>query len=100
MTDPLLRFREEFPILARSTYLVSNSLGAMPRATRERLNEYADAWDTLGVRAWAKGWWDMPVRVGDEIAPLLGAGPGEVAMVPNVTAATAAIVTSLDYAPT
>ena len=54
MSDPLLRFRDEFPILARSTYLVSNSLGAMPRATRERLMEYADAWDTLGVRAWPK----------------------------------------------
>ncbi|MDB4899223.1 MAG: aminotransferase class, partial [Gemmatimonadetes bacterium] len=32
MTDPLLRFRAEFPILASTTYLVSNSLGAMPRA--------------------------------------------------------------------
>jgi kynureninase len=99
MTDPLLRFRAEFPILARSTYLVSNSLGAMPRATRDRLNEYADRWESLGVRAWAEGWWEMPVRVGDEIAPLLGAGPGEVAMVPNVTAATAAVVSALDFAP-
>jgi kynureninase len=97
-TDPLLRFRPEFPILERSTYLVSNSLGAMPRATRARLMEYADAWDTLGVRAWAKGWWDMPVKVGDEIAPLIGAGAGEVAMLPNVTAASAAIVSALDYA--
>jgi kynureninase len=99
MTDPLLRFRAEFPILARSTYLVSNSLGAMPRATRDRLEEYADRWETLGVRAWAEGWWEMPVKVGDEIAPLLGAGPGEVAMVPNVTAATAAVVSALDFAP-
>ncbi|AHG91759.1 aminotransferase class V [Gemmatirosa kalamazoonensis] len=99
MTDPLLRFRDEFPILARSTYLVSNSLGAMPRATRDRLLEYADAWETLGVRAWAQRWWEMPVTVGDEIAPLLGAGAGEVAMVPNVTAAMAAVVSALDFAP-
>src|SRR6478672_4223077 len=96
-TDPLLRFRPEFPILERSTYLVSNSLGAMPRATRARLMEYADAWDTLGVRAWAKGWWDMPVRVGDEIAPLIGAGPGEVAMLPNVTIAQTAVLSALDF---
>jgi kynureninase len=61
--------------------------------------EYADRWETLGVRAWAEGWWEMPVRVGDEIAPLLGAGTGEVAMVPNVTAATAAIVSAIDFAP-
>ena len=55
VTDPLLRFRDEFPILARSTYMVSNSLGAMPRAVPERLAEYADAWATWGVRAWARG---------------------------------------------
>jgi kynureninase len=96
--DPLLRFRPEFPILERSTYLVSNSLGAMPRGTRDRLMEYADAWDALGVRAWAKGWWDMPVRVGDAIAPLLGAAAGEVAMVPNVSIAQAAVISALDFA--
>lgn len=97
MSDPLLRFRDEFPILARSTYLVSNSLGAMPRATRERLLEYADAWDELGVRAWARGWWEMPQRVGDELAPLIGAGPGEVVMIPNVSAGQASVISALDF---
>jgi kynureninase len=97
MSDPLLRFRDDFPILARSTYLVSNSLGAMPRLTRERMGEYADAWDTLGVRAWAQEWWDMPRRVGDEVAPLIGAAPGEVVMVPNVSQAQAAVVSALRY---
>lgn len=95
--DPLLRFRDEFPILARSTYLVSNSLGAMPRATRERLMEYAGAWDELGVRAWARGWWEMPQRVGDELAPLIGAGVGEVVMIPNVSAGLASVVSALDF---
>jgi kynureninase len=99
MTDPLLRFRAEFPILERSTYLVSNSLGAMPRAVPERLAEYAAAWAELGVRAWAKGWWEMPLRVGDEVAPLIGAGPGEVAMLPNVSIAQAAVLSALDYPP-
>lgn len=97
INDPLLAFRSEFPILERTTYLVSNSLGAMPRAVRGRLEEYADQWETLGVRAWAKGWWDMPVRVGNEIAPLIGAAEGEVAMLPNVTTAQAAVLSSLDY---
>jgi kynureninase len=96
-SDPLLRFRDRFPILGRSTYLVSNSLGAMPRAVEERLAEYAEAWATLGVRAWAAKWWEMPVRVGDEIAPLIGAAAGEVAMVPNVSIAQAGIVSALDY---
>ena len=97
MSDPLLRFRNDFPILARSTYLVSNSLGAMPRLTRERMDEYADAWDTLGVRAWAQEWWTMPRRVGDEVAPLIGAAPGEVVMLPNVSQAQAAVVSALRY---
>src|SRR3982750_3876759 len=95
--DPLLRFRGEFPILATTTYLVSNSLGAMPRAVPEQLAEYAQQWATRGVRAWAQGWWEMPVKVGDEIAPLIGAGIGEVAMVPNVTIAQAQIFSAFDY---
>src|SRR5918993_5495426 len=97
--DPLLAFREEFPILERTNYLVSNSLGAMPRGVPERLAQYATTWAAEGVRAWAKGWWEMPVSVGDEIAPLIGAGPGEVAMVANVTIAQSAVLSSLDYAP-
>ncbi len=95
--DPLLAYRAEFPILARCCYLVSNSLGAMPRAVPERLAEYVDAWSERGVRAWAEGWWDMPVRVGDEVAPLIGAYPGETAMVPTVTLAQVAVLSALDY---
>ena len=99
MADPLLALRPEFPILDRTTYLVSNSLGAMPRAVPERLAEYAREWADEGVRAWARGWWEMPVSVGDEIAPLIGARPGEVVMVPNVTLGQASVLSALDYAP-
>jgi kynureninase len=97
--DDLLRFRPEFPILDRTTYLVSNSLGAMPRTVRERMAEYAARWDAEGVRAWADGWWEMPVSVGDQIAPLLGAGAGEVVMAPNVSLAQAMVVSALDFTP-
>ena len=97
MHDPLLAFRSEFPILERTTYLVSNSLGAMPRGVPDRLAEYVDEWAELGVRAWAKGWWGKPVDVGNEIAPLIGAGPGEVVMVPNVTIGQASVLSALDY---
>ena len=97
MTDPLLHFRDEFPILGTTNYMVSNSLGAMPRAVPARLAEYAEQWATRGVRSWAEGWWSMPVTVGDEIAPLIGALPGEVAMVPNVSMAQAQILSALDY---
>jgi len=95
--DPLLAFRGEFPILERTTYLVSNSLGAMPRAVPERLAEYAREWAELGVRAWARGWWDMPVRLGDVVAPLLNAPAGTVVAHPNVTIAQSVVFSALDY---
>jgi kynureninase len=95
--DALLSFRPEFPILDRTTYLVSNSLGAMPRGVAGRMTEYADDWAEHGVRAWSRSWWEMPVKVGDEIAPLIGAGAGEVVMIPNVTMAQASVLSALDY---
>ena len=98
MTDPLLAFREEFPILAKTNYLVSNSLGPMPRTVPERLAVYARDWGEQGVRAWARGWWEMPVNTGDEIGPLINAGPGEVVMMPNVTIAQSAVASAIDFA--
>jgi kynureninase len=83
MTDPLLAFRAEFPILERTTYLVSHSLGAMPRTVPDRLAEYVDTWAELGVRAWANGWWELPI---------------EVAMVPNVSLGQAAVMSAIEYA--
>ena len=95
MNDPLLEYRERFPILSRTKYLVSHSLGAMPDATRDALVEYADLWASRGVRAWGDRWWMMSIEVGDIIAPLIGAPPGSVVMLPNVTTAEAVILSSL-----
>jgi kynureninase len=96
-SDPLLALRDEFPILEKTTYLVSNSLGPMPRTVPGRLAEYARDWGNLGVKAWSRGWWEMPVNVGNEIAPLLNAGAGEVVMMPNVTIAQSAVVSAVDF---
>jgi len=96
-SDPLLAFREEFPILANTTYLVSNSLGPMPRTVPEKLAEYGRDWGDLGVKAWNRGWWEMPVEVGNEIAPLINASDGEVVMMPNVTIAQTAVLSALDF---
>ena len=95
--DPLLDYREEFPILETTNYLVSNSLGPMPRTVSDKMAEYVRDWGELGVKAWNKGWWEMPVNVGDEIAPLLNAGPGEVVMMPNVTIAQTAVLSAIDF---
>lgn len=95
--DELLKWRGEFPILDRTTYMISNSLGAMPRGVYEGLRSYADSWAERGVRAWEEHWWDMAVRVGDRIAPLIGAGPGEISLHQNVTLTQAVISSCFDF---
>jgi kynureninase len=95
MTDNLLKYRPEFPILEKTVYLISHSLGAMPRATYDRLHEYADIWATRGVRAWAEGWWDMPVRTGNAIARIIGADENTVVMHQNVSICQSLILSCL-----
>jgi len=93
----LLDYRERFPILAETTYLINHSLGAMPAAAEERLLEYARSWNTRGVRAWEEGWWALPVTVGDQIARLIGAPPGSVSMHQNVTLAEGVVLSCFDF---
>jgi kynureninase len=93
----LLDYRERFPILAETTYLINHSLGAMPAAAEERLLEYARSWNERGVRAWAEGWWDLPVTVGDQIARIVGAPPGSVSMHQNVTVAEAIVASCFSF---
>jgi len=95
--DDLLKWRGEFPILERSTYLISNSLGAMPRGVYDSMRAYADSWGERGVRAWEEGWWEMAVAVGDKIAPLIGANPGEISLHQNVTVIQAVIASCFDF---
>jgi kynureninase len=83
----LERWRDEFPILSRSVYMISNSLGAMPRQTARNLAEYAETWATRGVRGWEERWWEMPAEIGNKIARLVGAAAGSVSMHENVTTA-------------
>jgi kynureninase len=85
--DPLLHWRNEFPTLETCTYLVSHSLGAMPRRTAEYLQSYADTWSRRGVRAWHDGWWEIGRLTGDLLAGIIGAQPGTISMHQNVTVA-------------
>ncbi len=99
MSDDLLKWRSEFPILDKTVYLISHSLGAMPKATYDQLHEYADLWATRGVRAWAEGWWEMPVTLGDELAKIIGADPGTVVMHQNVSVCQSLILSCFDPTP-
>jgi kynureninase len=93
----LLRWRTEFPILEKTIYLISNSLGAMPQGVHATLQEYADIWAARGVRAWEEAWWEMPVHLGDLLGPILGCGPGEVSFHENVTLAEAVVLSCFDF---
>ena len=95
--DELLKWRPEFPILERTTYLISNSLGAMPRGVYDGLRSYADLWAERGIRAWEEGWWEMAVGVGDKIAPLIGARGGEISLHQNVTLTQATIASCFSF---
>jgi len=95
--EDLLKWRGEFPILEKSTYLISNSLGAMPLGVYNSLRAYADAWANRGIRAWEEGWWNMAVSVGDKIGALMGAEPGSISLHQNVSLTQAIISSCLDY---
>ncbi len=88
----LLDYRDRFPILEQTTYLINHSLGAMPAAVEERMHEYARTWAQRGIRAWGEGWWTLPLTVGDQIARIVGAPPGTVCMHQNVSVAEAVIL--------
>ena len=95
--DDLLRYRSEFPILERTTYLISNSLGAMPRGVYDAMQSYADMWATRGVRAWEERWWMLAIEVGDKIGALMNAPKNSVSTHQNVTTCQAVVASCFDF---
>jgi kynureninase len=96
-TDSLDSWRSEFPILETCTYLVSHSLGAMPKRTAAYLQEYADTWSRRGVRAWHEGWWELGRTTGNLLAPILGVEQETISIHQNVTVAMGIIASCHRY---
>jgi kynureninase len=88
----LVDYRVEFPILEHTTYLASHTLGPMPRGAAQRLADFARMWAERGIRAWAEGWWETPMRVGDQVGRIIGAPPGSTVMHQNVAVAEAVVL--------
>ena len=78
--DPLHSLRHQFAIPPDVIYLDGNSLGVLPRATPDRIAQaIRDEWGRDLIKSWnTAGWFHLPQRVGDKIARLIGARPGEV----------------------
>lgn len=77
--DPLTGFRQRFDLPANTIYLDGNSLGVLPKGALERSQQVITReWGHDLIRSWnTAGWFELPSRLGDKLAPLLGAGPGE-----------------------
>ena len=95
--DPLSFMREEY-FLPEGIYLDGNSLGAMSRQEEFRLDEYKEARRKLGVRAWTEGsnpWFWLNNTLRQKMAPLIGAKPGEISIMPTVSNAITQAVSVL-----
>ena len=85
--DVLAPLRQEFTLNEGEIYLDGNSLGPVSSSVRRRVNEVLDTeWGRGLVRSWNDaGWMAAPTRLGDRIAPLIGAQPGEVLVADTLT---------------
>jgi kynureninase len=92
-------YRDRFPILADTTYLINHSLAAMPAAAEDNLAEYARMWAERGIRSWGEGWWDMPLTAGDQVGRIVGARPGTTCMHQNVTVAVMVVLSCFRLEP-
>lgn len=97
LQDPLLVWRSEFPILEHTTYMISHSLGPMPRRAETALREFTNTWATRGIRAWEEGWWMMPMTCGDLIGSIIGASKGRVVMHQNVSICQSIVTSCFDW---
>jgi kynureninase len=95
----LTSYRDRFPILESTTYLINHSLGAMPAEAERRLQRFATEWKTRGARAWSEGWWDSVFTTGDLIGSIVGAPAGSTVMHQNVTVAEAVVLSCFDVKP-
>ena len=92
------RRREEFPTLASGIHLLSHSLGPVPRAARESMIAYYEAWEHhTSEDAWASSWWEMSAQVGDRISRILGGEPGSVQIQPNASIALSSVTSCFDF---
>ncbi len=88
--------RDEFPILANSTYLVSHSMGAAPLAAKSALARYWEQWAAEGPEAW-ETWLPQIGEIADGIGQIVGAPSGSVFLGPNVSVLQAALATCIDF---
>ncbi len=83
--DPLADFKSHFALPKGVLYLDGNSLGAQPKAAKQAVDETLDQWRDQLIKGWNQGWFDAPERLGNLLAPVIGAQRGEVSVTDNIT---------------
>ncbi|MGO3057412.1 MAG: kynureninase [Halomonas sp.] len=83
--DPLADFKRRFALPEGVLYLDGNSLGAQPVAAKQAVDDTLDQWRTQLIKGWNQGWFDAPERLGNLLAPVIGAQDGEVVVTDNIT---------------
>ncbi|MBT2788226.1 MULTISPECIES: kynureninase [unclassified Halomonas] len=83
--DPLAAFKSRFALPEGILYLDGNSLGAQPKAAKQAVDDTLDQWRDELIKGWNQGWFDAPERLGNLLAPVIGAQPGEMSVTDNIT---------------
>jgi len=94
----LLKLRKRFPTLAKSTHLISHSLGAMPQAAADRLADFTRLWVDKSIEAWWD-WLPLVSQAADEIGAIIGAPAGTVAIHQNVSTWMGIIASCMKFSP-
>ena len=85
LKNNLSLIRNEFPILKKCVYLISNSLGAVPQKVQPGLEQYYKLWAEEGVSAWRNKWWDLSKKISHQLEELLQAQTSSITMLPSAT---------------
>jgi len=91
------QWRDEFPILAKKTYLNSCSLGALSRRAEARVQQFHEDWHSCGASAWYETWMGRLAELRTRVSRMLGARAETIALMHSTSAALAGIASSLDY---
>jgi kynureninase len=92
------QWRAEFPILERTTYLNSCSLGALSHRALGRINSFHEEWHTYGASAWYETWMGRLAELRTRVGSMIGARDGEVALAASTSAALSVLGSAFDYA--
>lgn len=91
------KWRQEFPILQRKTYLNSCSLGALSHRSESRIRQFHEDWHNYGASAWYEIWLGRLAELRTRVAAMLGAADNEVAITHSTSAALSSIASAVDY---